>query len=104
MQRTSSTKTPAGILSQNRIFGWIALATAAVLLTPLIAMQFTEEVNWTIGDFIVAGALLFGASSLFVLAARMAPRYRVVLAVVFAAALAWLWVELAVGLFTDWGS
>jgi hypothetical protein len=61
-------------------------------------------VNWTIGDFVVAGALLFGAGSLFVLAARMAPRYRVLLAIVFAAALGWLWVELAVGLFTDWGS
>jgi hypothetical protein len=96
--------TNTNVIAQNRIFVWIALATAGVLLIPLVAMQFTEEVNWTVGDFIVAGLLLFGAGSLFVLAARMAPRYRLVLAVLFAAALAWLWVELAVGLFTDWGS
>jgi hypothetical protein len=99
-----STNAGNSVIAQNRIFLWIALATAAVLLLPLVAMQFSEEVNWKANDFIVAGALLFGTGSLVVIAARMAPRYRVLLAIVFAAALAWLWVELAVGLFTDWGS
>lgn len=91
------------IITQNRVFGWIALATVAVLLIPLVAMQFTDDVNWTAGDFIVAGALLFGAGSLFVIAARMAPAYRLVIGAVVALALVWLWVELAVGLFTGWG-
>lgn len=29
-----------------------------MLLVPLIAMQFTSEVDWTIGDFAVFGVLL----------------------------------------------
>jgi hypothetical protein len=102
--RTSPRKTRTDIIAQNRIFVWIALATACVLLVPLVAMQFTSEVDWRTNDFVVASALLFGAGTLFVLAARMAPRYRAVLAIVFAAGLFYLWVELAVGVFTDWGS
>jgi hypothetical protein len=92
------------ILSQNRIFLWIALATACILMVPLVAMQFTSDVNWTGSDFVVAGALLFGAASFFVLAARKAGKYRVVLGLVFLAAFFFVWAELAVGIFTDLGS
>lgn len=35
----------------------VFVTTLFVLLLPLIAMQFTQEVNWDVGDFIVAGAL-----------------------------------------------
>ncbi|MGB4972677.1 MAG: hypothetical protein WBO32_08455, partial [Cyclobacteriaceae bacterium] len=31
-----------------------------LLLIPLVAMQFTNEVNWTFMDFIVAAILLMG--------------------------------------------
>jgi hypothetical protein len=94
----------ASIWRQNRIFGWIALATGAVLLVPLVAMQFTEEVDWRANDFVVAGMLLFGAGSLFVLAMRMPPRYRIISAAAVMVAFLYLYVELAVGLFTNWGS
>jgi hypothetical protein len=36
----------------------VALGVALVLSLPLVAMQFTDEVVWTLGDFIVVGALL----------------------------------------------
>jgi hypothetical protein len=36
----------------------IALGVALVLSLPLVAMQFTDEVVWTLGDFIVVGVLL----------------------------------------------
>ena len=39
-----------------RIVGW---GTAAIMLfLPLIAMQFTDEVNWDVSDFIIFGAML----------------------------------------------
>jgi hypothetical protein len=31
-----------------------AAITAVLLLVPLVVMQFTTEVNWTIGDFVIA--------------------------------------------------
>jgi hypothetical protein len=48
----------------------VALATVCVLLVPLVAMQVTDEVNWSLADFVLAGALLGGTGLLFELAAR----------------------------------
>jgi len=93
------------VVSRNSVFGWIALATAAILLIPLIAMQFTTEVDWDTTDFIVMGTLLFGMASLFVLAARKtARRRRVFVGVACVAAFVYIWAELAVGVFTNFGS
>jgi hypothetical protein len=93
------------ILMQNKVFLWIVLATGLVLLIPLLAMQFTGEVNWTLLDFATMGALLFGMGSMFVLAARKVDKkHRVAVGIAFAAALLYLWAELAVGIFTTWGS
>jgi hypothetical protein len=51
----------------------VALATALILLVPLVAMQFTDEVDWGVADFAVAGALLGGTGFLlYELAARKA--------------------------------
>ena len=93
------------LISQNRIFIRIALATAALLLIPLIAMQLTTEIRWNVSDFIVMGCLLFGAASLFVLVARKLPRSRRLLVggliLIF---FLYIWAELAVGVFTNLGS
>ena len=81
--------------------GMIAMITAAILLIPLIAMQFTEEVNWTMGDFIVAGTLLLGFSLLLDFALRQSKRsrYRVLITISILILFLLLWAELAVGLF-----
>jgi hypothetical protein len=93
------------IILQNKIFLWIALATGIILLIPLIAMQFTGDVNWTLFDFITMGFLLFGGGSIFVLTARkIDKKYRVATGIALAIALLWLWAELALGVFTNWGS
>ena len=39
----------------------LAVAVGFVLLAPLVAMQFTDEVVWTSTDFVTAVALLFAA-------------------------------------------
>ncbi len=48
----------------------VALATACILLVPLVAMQITDEVDWSLADFVFAGALLGGTGLLLELAAR----------------------------------
>ncbi len=44
-----------------RILGWGA--AAGLILLPLVAMQFTTEVNWTLSDFIFA-IVMFGSVGL----------------------------------------
>jgi hypothetical protein len=93
------------VVMRNSVFAWIALATCLVLLIPLVAMQFTTDVNWTVMDFIVMGTLLFGAGAMYVLVARQVPRkYWPAVGVMFAAVVLYLWAQLAVGVFTNWGS
>jgi hypothetical protein len=48
----------------------VALPTAFILLLPLVAMQITDEVDWGVADFVLAGALLGGSGLLLELAAR----------------------------------
>ena len=78
-----------------------ALATAALLLIPLTAMQFTDQVLWNAADFVVAGVLLFGTSLALALVAKRVKRpvYRMAAGVAVLSALALVWVELAVGIF-----
>ena len=77
----------------------IALVTAFLLLIPLVAMQFTREVTWTLSDFVVAGILLFGSGLVYALVARMggSGTYRVAVGVAVAAGLLLIWGNLAVG-------
>jgi hypothetical protein len=91
------------LIAQNKVFLWIAAATAAILSIPLIAMQFTGEVDWDHTDFIVMGVLIFGMGFLFVHVARVIPsKYRVLVGLAFLAALLITWVHLAVGIVDSW--
>ena len=87
------------IMMQNKNIIRIALATAFILLLPLLAMQFTDEVVWDLVDFAVAGVLLFGAGLMYELVARKAGNiaYRAAVGVAVATALLLVWMNLAVG-------
>lgn len=79
----------------------VGLATIAILLVPLIAMRFTDEVRWDLLDFLTAGTLLAGVGASYVLLARglnSAARKAVLAAALGAGRLA-VWLELAVGVF-----
>ncbi|MBT8049726.1 MAG: hypothetical protein KJO70_00910 [Gammaproteobacteria bacterium] len=83
---------------------WVIWAAAALaLLTPLIAMQFTEEVNWDLADFLVFGALLLFFCSAYEIGTRLIGNrvYRLGLGIVLLAAFILIWAELAVGIFGD---
>lgn len=79
----------------------VVYLSAFVLMIPLIAMQFTNEVNWVIGDFIVAGGLLIGASLLgeWVLRKIHYKKYRIAALFAVVLMLLLIWAELAVGIF-----
>ena len=80
---------------------FILLTVAILLLIPLIAMQFTAEVNWTPYDFVVAGFLLIGTGLIFDLVIRKIKniKSRIAISLVLLIALLLIWAELAVGIF-----
>ena len=78
----------------------VALGTVLLLIVPLVAMQFSDEVDWSIIDFIIAGALLFGTGTLFVLVMR-APEniiYKCAMVLTIGTTFLLIWANLAVGL------
>ena len=82
----------------------IVFLTAALifLMTPLIAMQFTSEVNWTASDFVAAAALLAVVGVGLECATRLV-RSRtasVSLMLLIVAGAALVWAEGAVGIFS----
>ena len=79
----------------------VVWGTAAfILLLPLVAMQFTDEVNWDETDFIVIGAMLAVACGTYELAARLAVNsaYRAGVGVAVVASFLLIWINLAVGI------
>jgi hypothetical protein len=80
---------------------WLAWGVAAcLLLLPAIAMQFTDEVNWSVGDFVVFGLLLLGVGVPLELAVRSTGEtsYRWAVGVALGAAFLLVWMSLGVGI------
>lgn len=85
-------------LSQSVL--WVALVTAVILFIPLIAMQFTNEVNWSAGDFVIMGILVFTTGFSYVLLIRSSSNiiYRAAVALAVVSTFLLIWANLAVGL------
>ncbi len=84
----------------KRLIG-IILTVAFILLIPLIAMQFTDEVDWSPFDFVVMGSLLLGTGLMCELVLRKVKKieHRIAICGVLLVALFLIWAELAVGIF-----
>jgi Kef-type K+ transport system membrane component KefB len=82
-------------------FPKMLLAIGALLLLPFVAMQFTNEVNWSVADFIIMGFLLTAAALLLRLAKSMGLSKKTKTSLILGVLLLFLlvWGELAVGLF-----
>lgn len=92
----------------------VGLGVSLILLIPFLFMQLGiglydpgsgfETLNWSGFDFIAMGALLFAAGLLLDFIIRKAGKYRVLGIIIVVLLFLWLWAELAVGVFTNWGS
>ena len=75
---------------------WIA--AMSVLLLPLVAMQFTSDVHWTVADFVFAGGLLFGSLGAYEIVARTTGDvvYRAGVGLAIVATVLLIWINAAV--------
>ena len=89
------------MITKNKRFIGIVLTAALLLLVPLIAMQFTNEVDWSLFDFVIAGVLLLGTGLLCELVIRKVKKieYRIAICAALLIVLFLIWAELAVGIF-----
>lgn len=89
------------MITKNQTSVFIYSSVAVILSIPLIAMQFTKEVNWTASDFLIMGALLFTTAFAvdFVMKKVKSFKSRLILVFGILALLILIWVEMAVGIF-----
>ncbi|MFN3850533.1 MAG: hypothetical protein ACK4NY_13945 [Spirosomataceae bacterium] len=92
------------IAKNNRLTIILAIA-GLILLLPLVAMQFTNEVKWSISDFIIAGCLLFGTGAAIEFTLRKIKQlnYQVLAVAAILLVLLLIWAELAVGILPNVG-
>ncbi len=80
---------------------FIIIAVVVLLFIPLLAMQFTKEVNWDLFDFIAASVLLMGAglAGVIILMKVRKIEFRFILLFLLLMVLVITLAELAVGIF-----
>jgi hypothetical protein len=88
---------------KNRRLLIMLLGIIGLLLIPAIAMLFTNEVNWSIGGFVVMGTLLLAVALVtqFITRKISNKKYRIAFIALLIALFLLLWVELAVGIFNS---
>lgn len=88
------------MIVEKKRFRIILLVVAFLLLIPFVAMQFSDEVNWTAIDFVIAGLLLLGAGLMLDLVLRKIKntKYQIIIIVAILMLLLLIWAELAVGI------
>jgi hypothetical protein len=84
---------------KKRLLIW-AIAITALLMISLVAMKFIHEVQWSFGDFVIMGAILFGIELAHELIARKSEKtkYSVSFGIGLAGVFILLWVNGAVGI------
>lgn len=87
-------------IQANKRFLLILLSIPVLLSIPLIAMQFSDEVDWNAFDFLVMGALLLmvGIAVEGILRKVRSVIGRVVMLFVIGLLFLLIWAELAVGI------
>ncbi len=88
---------------QNKRLLVMVVTALLLLILPLVAMQFTDEVNWSTSDFVAMGTLLLSLSVVTELILRFAKNTPAKLLLIGLALLFFvlIWIELAVGIFNS---
>lgn len=89
------------MITLNKRLSAILLTIAFLLLIPFVAMQFTNEVNWSLPDFLIMGILLLGTGLTCELVMRKVKKTenRIAICGAVMVVLFLIWAELAVGIF-----
>lgn len=92
----------------------VALGTVALLIIPLVLTLLNPAAHinggtgggwdWSPSDFVIMGAMIFATGLLLDWTLRTGGKHRFIAAGVIVFLFIWLWAELAVGVFTNWGS
>ena len=98
MTRTIKPTRNDRMIQRLRLLGWTLVA--ALLVTPAVAMRFTEAVQWTTSDFVFAGVILIGAGVVAELAVRASSdwSYRIGAGLAVLASVLLVWINGAVGI------
>ena len=72
-----------------------------LLIIPLIGMNFTNEIDWDLSDFIISGLILlvFSLTANFIINRISNRNRRVVYITILLILFVFIWIELAVGIF-----
>jgi ABC-type Mn2+/Zn2+ transport system permease subunit len=88
-------------MNKNKRLAGILLTMGILLMVPLVAMQFTNEVDWSLFDFVVMGSLLLivGLTAEFSLRKIKTTKNRIIAIAIILFIFLLIWAELAVGVF-----
>ena len=88
-------------MTNNKRLFYFLITVLILLLIPLVSMQFTTEVNWSLSDFMVMGVLLLGTVIFLEVVLRTVTKrdIRIALIALILVLFLLIWAELAVGVF-----
>jgi hypothetical protein len=78
----------------------LVMATSLILLVPVAAMMFTDQVKWSVFDFVLVGVLLMGTGLSYIVITRSAAStaFKAGTALALATGLFMVWANFGVGL------
>ena len=85
---------------QHSVFRWPTWITVTVLLVVFLASLLSDEVTWSVYDFLIGGGLIFVFATIeIILWNKLKNQHRLFVVLFVLLVFLILWAEMAVGLF-----
>lgn len=85
---------------QHSVFWWPTWITVTVLLVVFLASLLSDEVTWSVYDFLIGGGLIFVFATIeIILWNKLKNQHRLFVVLFVLLVFLILWAEMAVGLF-----